>query len=67
MPTPRITPQKPVIRPRQTDKNISFETIPGLPYTREECIAAALKGLEDCRAGRTVSQEDLEKEILTWK
>lgn len=37
--------------------------IPGLAYTREERIAGILEAEEDIRAGRVISNEDMEKWI----
>jgi len=36
-----------------------FERIPDMPYTKEERIASVRKGMEDIRAGRTVSMEEM--------
>ncbi len=44
----------------------SLDRIPGLPYTREECIASAMQGLEDYHAGRVISHEDMGRLIDTW-
>jgi uncharacterized protein YehS (DUF1456 family) len=36
-----------------------FERIPGLPYTREERIASVRRAVDDIRAGRVISNEDM--------
>ncbi len=51
---------------RAEDNAIPFERIPGLPYTHEERIASVRKSMEDHRAGRVISHEDLMKEVRTW-
>ena len=43
-----------------------FERIPGLPYTREERIASVRLAMEDVRAGRVVSSEELKKRMEAW-
>ena len=43
-----------------------FERIPGLPYTQEERIASVRKSMEDVRAGRTITSEELKKRMATW-
>lgn len=48
------------------EDDISFERIPGLPYTREERLASVRRSEEDFRAGRVISHEDLMKEVRTW-
>ncbi len=45
---------------------VPFERIPGLAYTREERIAAAQEGLEDIRAGRTFTTEEVFKPYEQW-
>jgi hypothetical protein len=50
----------PFIREKQEE---SLERIPGLAYTHEERIASALQGLEDYRAGRVISNEEMGKWI----
>ena len=37
----------------------TFERIPGLPYTKEERIASVRRSMEDVRAGRVVTMEEL--------
>jgi predicted transcriptional regulator len=67
MPTPQTSgesPRKqPALRPKRTENNIPFERIPGLAYTHEEQVAAVLEALEDYRAGRTISNEEMGKWI----
>ncbi len=48
---------------RKTAKEETFERIPGLAYTREERLAELHRGMEDVRAGRVISNEDMEKWI----
>lgn len=48
------------------DAEPRFERIPGLAYTKEERIASVRKGMEDVRAGRTISLEELERRMATW-
>ncbi len=38
---------------------LPFEKIPGLPYTRLERIASVRRGMEDIRAGRTKTMEEV--------
>ncbi len=49
----------PFVKEKKTKKEEPFEQIPGLAYTAEERIASVLQGLEDYRAGRIVSNEDM--------
>lgn len=39
---------------------------PGLPTTHEELLEDLHCALEDAKAGRVITQEELEKEIMTW-
>jgi hypothetical protein len=43
-----------------------FEKIPGLPYTEEEQQACMLRAVDDYKNGRTISHEDLVKEMKSW-
>jgi hypothetical protein len=56
----------PYVEVKKSKKEETFEHIPGLAYTREERIAAALQGLKDFRAGRVVSHEEMGKIIASW-
>jgi hypothetical protein len=42
------------------------DPIPGVPRTIEELNASIERSLEDIKAGRTISLEELEKEIESW-
>jgi hypothetical protein len=44
-----------------------FERIPGLPYTHEERVASVRKSVVAARAGHVISQEELEKEVSSWR
>ena len=45
-----------------------LERIPGLPYTKEERIDAAVKAMEWYRNGeKGMSQRELQQEIASWK
>ena len=44
---------------RKADVEEVFERIPGLAYTREERIASVRKSMEDVRAGRVYSAEQV--------
>jgi hypothetical protein len=70
MPTPRINTPAP--RPMTGEKHPdAMRQVPHRedlrPMTLEEFRAGIMRSIEDYRAGRTISQEDLEKEILTWR
>jgi len=39
---------------------------PGLPTTREELLEDLRWAMEDAKAGRVTTHEDLEKEMKTW-
>ncbi len=47
-------------------EEVPFERIPGLAYTHEERIAAVEEGLEDIRAGRTFTTEEVFKPYEQW-
>lgn len=36
-----------------------FERIPGLPYTQEACVASLREAMEDVRAGRVYSADEV--------
>ena len=56
----------PYVEVKRSKKEEVFERIPGLAYTREERIASALRGMEDHRAGRVISHEEMGKQIASW-
>jgi hypothetical protein len=70
MATPQIVGSSPKTFPfvgegrmkAQSRENKSFR-----PMTMAEINERIDRSLEDFSAGRTISQEDLEKEILTWR
>jgi predicted transcriptional regulator len=43
-----------------------LEHIPGIAHTNEELIAAVNEGLEDIRAGRVYSTEEIFKPYAQW-
>ncbi len=69
MATPRIVGDSPVKRPfvgANRTKTRSAEEGTLRPMTMEEYNAEIDRALDDYRAGRFISQEDLEKEMETW-
>jgi predicted transcriptional regulator len=61
------TPQIMSDRPQKRTKTQSVERTPPCQYaTVEEFRAAVSEGMEDIRAGRTVSHEEIKKRIATW-
>jgi hypothetical protein len=45
----------------RVQKEEKFKRIPGLPYTKEECILAVRKAEYDYAAGRFVTSDELRK------
>ena len=56
----------PYVEEKKSRKSPAPDRIPGLAYTREERIAAALQGLDDYRAGRVISHENMGRLIDSW-
>jgi hypothetical protein len=50
----------------EEDEKGPFYSTPGPPMTREEYRAAIQVALDEIKAGKGVSLEELEKEIKTW-
>jgi predicted transcriptional regulator len=67
MATPQIAgDSRRIVHANRAQEEIPFERIPGLAYTHEERVAAALEALEDYRAGRCISHEEMGKRIASW-
>jgi hypothetical protein len=56
----------PFIREKRTKERAAELTPPCQYTTLEEFRAAVFEGMEAYRRGDVISQEDLEKEMLTW-
>jgi uncharacterized protein Yka (UPF0111/DUF47 family) len=66
MATPQIAgDSRRIVHANRAHDEIPFERIPGLAYTHEERVAAALEALEDYRAGRCISHEEMGKRIAS--
>ncbi len=50
-----------------TRKEVDLLCIPGLARTVEDISAAADQAVEDFRAGRTTSHEEMKKKIALWR
>ena len=66
LPFIRVIGDRSTSRKELAEDDIPFERIPGLPYTHEERLASVRRSMEDIRAGRVISHEDLMKEARTW-
>lgn len=49
----------PFVQEHEEELDDQFERIPGLPYTKEERIASVRRSMEDIRAGRVFSAEEV--------
>lgn len=57
----------PFIREKKASQGV-VKPVPPCQYTTvEEFRAAVFEGMEACRRGDVISQEELEKEIDTWQ
>ncbi len=56
----------PYVEVKKSKKEDTFERIPGLAYTREERIAEIDRAMEDYRAGRYISHEEVFAPYRKW-